>query len=73
MVKIEVDNLKQLRESLCVAQSGIRHAKESNQTNYYQHHVQTIGDLINQIDELRPLGPDGKHGNRHTDHCGCDL
>lgn len=31
-----------------------------------------FSDLIRQIDKHRPLGPDGKHGDRHTKHCGCE-
>lgn len=29
--------------------------------------------MIRDIDEQRPLGPDGKHGNRHTPTCGCET
>jgi hypothetical protein len=30
------------------------------------------GDLINQLDVHRPIGPNGKHGNyRCTTTCGC--
>jgi hypothetical protein len=27
--------------------------------------------LIDECDRMRPLGPDGKHGDRHTVECGC--
>lgn len=28
--------------------------------------------LVDRLHEHRPIGPDGKHGDRHTDTCGCD-
>jgi hypothetical protein len=28
---------------------------------------------VDQLDVLRPLGPDGTHGDLHTPHCGCDV
>ncbi len=28
--------------------------------------------LIDHLDLHRPLGPDGKHGDRHTPTCGCE-
>lgn len=32
-----------------------------------------IGRLIEIMSLHRPVGPDGKHNNRHTPTCGCDL
>lgn len=29
--------------------------------------------LMHDLDRHRPLGSDGKHGELHTDTCGCDL
>ena len=72
MVTLEVENLKTLREALCVAQSGIAQAYGQRQSAYAMTYVKVIQKTINQIDVLRPLGPDGKHGNRHTDFCGCE-
>ena len=54
--------LKPMLESMCLAQT---HAKSAVQRDIFQM-------LINQIDCYRPLGPDGKHGNRHTVRCGCE-
>lgn len=31
-----------------------------------------LADKIEQLDKMRPLGPDGKHGDRHTAECGCE-
>lgn len=35
-------------------------------------HIDRLQRLINACDDHRPLGPDGKHGNRHTPTCGCE-
>jgi len=61
---IDSSRLKSLREALCLAQthpSGL----DTQQSALIQL-------VIAQIDRHRPLGPDGKHGNRHTFTCGCD-
>ena len=56
------DTLKMIRESLCRIQSvGI--------SDYDSDLLQR---MINDIDRQRPLGPDGKHGKRHTLLCGCE-
>lgn len=55
------DSLKLIRETLCVAQTAV-----SNQ------HRERIQRVIAEIDRQRPLGPDGKHGDRHTPSCGCE-
>lgn len=61
------DTLKMLRETLCVAQLGLA----LNDPRYNEHSGR-IQRLIRDIDRQRPLGPDGKHGDRHTATCGCD-
>lgn len=55
------EHLKSLREALCQASVGAT-----------THHVRRFMEVIDEIDRHRPLGPDGKHGNRHTDTCGCE-
>lgn len=60
---------KMLREALCVAQHAVRtHVTADN------HHgaPEALEALIRECDRHRPLGPDGKHGQRHTLTCGCD-
>lgn len=57
-----VPSLKMARETLCRAQTNADTLGEKNQ----------IWELIAVIDKLRPLGPDGKHGDRHTPYCGCE-
>jgi hypothetical protein len=62
---------KSLRESLCVAQSALAMypAKPEERARISGH----LGEIINQLDLHRPLGVDGKHGDRHTATCGCDV
>lgn len=52
---------KGLREHLCVQQAMA--------PDLWTKAV--IGTMISKLDEHRPLGPNGKHGNRHTETCGC--
>ncbi|HEV6951919.1 MAG TPA: hypothetical protein VKY86_01595 [Promicromonospora sp.] len=70
--KIELtvtDNPKMLHETLCVAQTILGRHTDGVRTG---EHVARIQRLINETERHRPLGPDGKHGDRHTDTCGCD-
>lgn len=55
-------SLKMLREDLC------RRSAEDLPSDISSG----IDVLINMIDRHRPLGPDGEHGDRHTDTCGCE-
>jgi hypothetical protein len=73
MGKIEIDgrDLKSLRETLCEAQSLYIQAYGQRKADSARHKVNQLGKLIDQIDLLRPLGSDGKHGNLHTQFCGC--
>lgn len=68
-IDIEIDSIKMLRETLCRAQShfGIIHGTK------YKGDIERLQQLINECDRHRPLGPDGKHGGRHTPTCGCSL
>lgn len=70
MTDIKVaDSLKMIRETLCVAQTHVGlHAVDSRK----REHIDRLQRIINEIDLQRPLGPDGKHGERHTATCGCD-
>lgn len=36
-----------------------------------EEHVDRLGRLIDAYQQLRPVGSDGKHGDLHTEHCGC--
>lgn len=56
-------SLKMLREDLC---------RRSVQAHEWPSPISSAVDvLIAMIDKHRPLGPDGKHGDLHTDTCGC--
>lgn len=64
------DSLKMIRETLCVAQSAIGLAEVGGTQK--TDHIDRVQRIIAEIDRQRPLGPDGKHGNRHTPFCGCE-
>ncbi|ASD52293.1 hypothetical protein QCN32_gp73 [Arthrobacter phage Niktson] len=68
-IELEIESVKGLREDLCVVQSALNMYPSGDQKS----RVRRIGDIINQLDEMRPLGSNGKHDNRHTDKCGCDV
>jgi len=53
------------REALCAAEHAMFNTLHDPQR------VALIGAMIADIDRQRPLGPDGKHGDHHTDTCGC--
>jgi hypothetical protein len=53
---------KGLRERLCQQQT---HAPDEITRR-------TLGYVVKLLDLHRPLGPDGKHGDRHTETCGCE-
>jgi hypothetical protein len=64
---------KALREALCMAQAALvkgLHIVIDQPIDVT--HVRKLQKLIDAIDVLRPLGPDGKHGDRHTPYCGCE-
>lgn len=62
------DSPKMLRETLSVAQFLF---SESNDLRRIEH-IKRLQRLINECDRHRPIGPDGKHGERHTPTCGCE-
>lgn len=64
------DSLKMVREALCVAQAAL--PSHRGDVRAEMRASETIQRLIEDIDRQRPLGPDGKHGDRHTPACGCE-
>lgn len=64
------DGPKMLRETLCVAQTmiGLFFIDDGRKWE----HSNRLQRLIDACDAHRPLGPDGKHGDRHTPTCGCE-
>jgi hypothetical protein len=71
MVKIDVGDLKMARELLCFAQSAIK--AYPHKMHNQEAQMDRLQRMIDQIDVLRPLGVDGKHGSLHTLYCGCDY
>ena len=69
------DSPKMLKETLCVAQTAInefyRNADKVTAARW-QEHIYRLQRLIDECDRHRPVGPDGKHNDRHTATCGCD-
>lgn len=66
---------KMLLETIAVAQGGL-HALERERPGYnaggtIDVHLARLQHLADECRRMRPTGPDGKHGNRHTSECGC--
>jgi len=57
------DGPKMLRETLSAAQ-GLFDELDTG-------HRARLQRLIDECERKRPTGPDGSHGGRHTDECGC--
>ena len=66
------DSIKMLREAFCQSQAAIIHLTQSHEYVGLHRHVKVLGRLIDECDRQRPLGPDGKHDDRHTPTCGCE-
>lgn len=64
------DSPKAIREALCLAQSSVL-CRPADRDRVHAV-VAVLKRLIDECDRHRPIGPDGKHGNRHTPTCGCD-
>ncbi len=64
------DSPKMLRETLAMACTALQRHDGMDVLNAV--HVDRIRRLIHECDRHRPLGPDGKHGQRHTPTCGCE-
>lgn len=63
-------DVKMLRETLCMAQAALRSSSPGDAQ--IEDHVERLSALIRECDRHRPLGSDGKHGDRHTETCGCE-
>jgi len=72
LLAVPPDGVKMLRETLCVAQMLIGQADARSLSGRRAEHSERLGLLIAECDVHRPLGPDGKHGERHTETCGCE-
>ena len=65
---IPVSSVKMLREHLCIAQFTVNQSKHPRR----KHVSDNLQALLDWCDQLRPIRPDGKHGDLHTPWCGCD-
>lgn len=66
---------KGVREALCAAQSALYDRANSAGTGVDVSRIlewtAELQYMIDQIDQVRPLGSNGKHGDWHTGRCGC--
>lgn len=65
---VEAKDLKMLRETFCLAQTALNEMWSDKASI----HINRLQMLIDELDNYRPLGADGKHGNLHTPKCGCE-
>lgn len=61
---------KAIREALCLTWAAL--VCRYMHLDGADHAARVLNALIQECDRHRPLGPDGKHGDRHTATCGCD-
>lgn len=71
MIVLSVDGLKMLRETLCRAQSALGSFLLVEELSYVPEDIKRIQGVIDQIDAMRPLGSNGRHGDLHTPDCEC--
>jgi hypothetical protein len=57
-MEFRIDNLKMMRETLCIAQIAINESP----VHWSASHAKRLQSLIDQIDKYLPLGPNGKDG-----------
>lgn len=71
MFEIKVrDSPKLTREALCSAQAYL--SAYGHNDPILRRNVLRLQALIEECDRHRPLGRDGKHGDLHTETCGCE-
>lgn len=64
---------KAVHEALCLAQSALAdRARQGVDVDRVLHSIEQIQVLINAVEQVRPLGIDGKHGDLHGPACGCE-
>ena len=64
-------SIKTLGEALSYAETTILTFYAD--TTQGAHYASVIAELLRDVERQRPVGRDGKHGDRHTDSCGCEF
>ena len=68
---------KMLLETLNVASHALNELEKArpgyNAGGTVEQHLERLRHLSDECQRMRPVGPDGKHGDRHTPSCGCKL
>ncbi len=66
---------KMLLETLCVAEHALNELEKArpgyNAGGRIESHLERVRHLMDECQRKRPTGRGGKHGDLHTDECGC--
>ncbi|MEQ4566234.1 hypothetical protein [Paenarthrobacter sp. CAP02] len=71
-VIMTVDSLKMIRETMCLAEHALHVSARTGSSRPSKGDFARIQRILDDIDRQRPLGSNGKHGNLHTQTCGCE-
>jgi DnaJ-class molecular chaperone len=72
MAQVEVGNVKTAQEMFRLLEGAVQRG-EVHGVHSRQSMEAMIHSVLRQLDHMRPVGPDGKHGMLHTGNCGCFL
>lgn len=68
---------KSLRETMCVVEFALAELRRQrpgyNAGGSVESHTERVRQIIAECDRKRPTGRGGKHGDLHTDECGCEA
>jgi hypothetical protein len=64
-------SIKTVGEALSYAEAAVVNFYPANSQRH--RYADVIRELLRDVARQRPTGPDGKHGDRHTATCGCDI
>lgn len=64
---------KTVHEHLCLAQAALAdRVRSKRDVDMSMAAIKTLTGMLRQINEHRPEGGNGKHGEAHTETCGCE-
>lgn len=64
---------KTVHEHLCLAQAGLaQRVRDGLDVDMSMAAIETLNGMLRQVNGHRPVGHNGKHGQDHTDTCGCE-